>query len=886
MAQRFCSRRSRLLTEQRAECVRKGRPVCHAGRSEHSPAASGMMLAMRSWIPALLMLLTASALAADEQQAQIDRYRAALKELARRRAVEALGYKTRSELARRQTGGKPVDLVLRDGAVVPGSQVVQLGPQGVHVLSESRKRTLRWSELSPASYVLLKRLGLPAGDATGFLALGRYCVRHGRYDDAARAFRHAVQSKPQLQQWLPELAQFRSPPRLSSGQLTRQEGRITVDLPFDTEEQADDLASYYDEDEVWHEKGQLRVASDLVMYLPNWMDRIGAPIVYDLLPGTYGDGKFLWVMLSYEQGVQTRCVYLLLDHTRRRYLLSDSAEDPEKALESLAGKVARGGLALQPLAGPAGRIRIRVEQARLVLSIGEKVLLDRVGAVSEPLLSFGGLSEDEEDEASIGFDRLVVSGRFSRERQRHTLAEKRSDRRRQLYAELMEEPEPVELPMLASSRNASLSADGKQLYGRLLTRLAAVARQPGELGERVRRRAVRLLARFGEKHPRFAPFYFWRGWFRSVQGETHQALEDFTRAIELDGGFVEAHAARARELAAIGLLKRAEKAARQTIELAPSNALARATMALVAFGRRQSVKEALAALDQLEVATILAPRNKELALELRQCRQVVAGPPWPGGSPPPMVRSRYTLYSDLPVAQRKRLLEELGRTRKLFDQFMPPREQPIRRAEVFVFSLRATYAISSALIGDEVDEETEGHFERTFQTLYLYRSHDDIDTGKLAHTLGTLRHEAWHQYVANLIPDLPAWADEALGEHFSSVRFGEDGPRFGIQLERLRSIVSWLETKPHMPFEKLMRSSDEAFMNYEVSYAQAWSMVYLFLMHAPARHRARFRGYLDLLRQGRSRDESFRATFGKVDLTALEKEWKAMLRQLASKHLK
>ena len=85
---------------------------------------------------------------------------------------------------------------------------------------------------------------------------------------------------------------------------------------------------------------------------------------------------------------------------------------------------------------------------------------------------------------------------------------------------------------------------------------------------------------------------------------------------------------------------------------------------------------------------------------------------------------------------------------------------------------------------------------------------------------------------------------------------------------------------------ELMRSSDEAFMNYEVSYAQAWSMVYLFLMHAPARHRARFRGYLDLLRQGRSRDESFRATFGKVDLTALEKEWKAMLRQLASKHLK
>jgi len=81
----------------------------------------------------------------------------------------------------------------------------------------------------------------------------------------------------------------------------------------------------------------------------------------------------------------------------------------------------------------------------------------------------------------------------------------------------------------------------------------------------------------------------------------------------------------------------------------------------------------------------------------------------------------------------------------------------------------------------------------------------------------------------------------------------------------------------------MMQCSEKAFASYEVAYSQAWSMIYLFLVHDPAHYRAPLMRYLSLLRAGQSREQSYAATFGQLDMSAVEQAWKKMLRTLVEK---
>jgi len=816
---------------------------------------------------------------AEEGAQRRARYETAVAVVAARRAARAGRLRLRGEQAARLTARRPIDITLRDGQTLRACRIAKLGARQLTVSgSENASRTLAWSALAPESYIRVMALGLSASDGPGFRELYRYCILHGRHDAAARALRQLTQINPK--HGLPAVASFRRAPAFSSGKVLRRGESLRVSYGFDSPAEQDEFTRDFlrrgQAREMWTDGGKLRFMSDLMIPFPEWVSSLRFPGVVRLTPGQQPQGSHLWIHLSYRKGVRDHGLYLIINRDLTRYASAESARSDLQVLEMLGQQVENRTLALKAVVGQPSRVEIRLARKSIVVVLGETVVLKAVGEFSNPLFSFGGLSTDAN--ARLRIRDISISGQLSPARYRAALREKRLARLRGLFK--IEGEAFASAPELEARHEAALKVDTRQRYAQLRKVIERFLEDDRPQTQRAVRQSLNA---YIAAEPTSPLGYFWRGWFRALFSEAEPALRDLDRAISRDPKFIAAHAARSRELLALGLLLPAQAAARQTIALAPDNARGRATMALVAFARRQDLAQARIAIDALEVATLLSPADAELALDLRQCREVVAGPLWPGGSPPPMTRGHYTLFTDLPAAQRAMLSRELMRIHGVFEKFLPPSGQPIGRARVYLFASRAAYEISSALIGSEVEPDTEGHFERTFKNLYLYRSHDDIDTGKLENTVSTLRHEAWHQYVSNLIPNLPAWADEALGEHFSTIRFAGGTQRVGLQRERLKTIADWVLRAPHMPFKQMMHCSEEAFASYEVAYSQAWSMIYLFLVHDPAQYRAPLMRYLSLLRGGQSREQSYAATFGQLDMSAVEQAWKKMLRSLVEK---
>jgi hypothetical protein len=199
---------------------------------------------------------------------------------------------------------------------------------------------------------------------------------------------------------------------------------------------------------------------------------------------------------------------------------------------------------------------------------------------------------------------------------------------------------------------------------------------------------------------------------------------------------------------------------------------------------------------------------------------------------------------------------------------------------------------------------TSGFFNPNVGELVLYDAREDVDAelDENHPMLGTLHHEACHQYLHATAGALPlhTWFDEGTAEVYAGARFGAGRL---VALEPLQGRAAWLRSelakRPGPSLEALLGMDQRTFYaDSTLHYTMAWSFVsYLRTSRDPA-HPRLLTLYLDALKRawraeiealGRrgvtsaglaaakaaARRAALDAALGKLDLAALEAAWRA-----------
>ena len=177
---------------------------------------------------------------------------------------------------------------------------------------------------------------------------------------------------------------------------------------------------------------------------------------------------------------------------------------------------------------------------------------------------------------------------------------------------------------------------------------------------------------------------------------------------------------------------------------------------------------------------------------------------------------------------------------------------------------------------------TIGLYVPARKTLYACVGNDDLDR-----ILGVLRHEGWHQFVHEVIENIPPWVDEGLAEYFRFARVEGGKLILGEMPGRdIRMVRGLLQRRQTIPLEELMRIDLRAWNRTlreeprrgSLQYRQSFTLVH-FLLHADrGRYRKYLYRYLNMLEDGVSRERARKRAFGS-DLGRLRKAWAAYIRK-------
>lgn len=243
------------------------------------------------------------------------------------------------------------------------------------------------------------------------------------------------------------------------------------------------------------------------------------------------------------------------------------------------------------------------------------------------------------------------------------------------------------------------------------------------------------------------------------------------------------------------------------------------------------------------------------------------------------------------VAARERivaLLTSLERVHDAFRRLHPPRQEIRAVSRVKIFAHRdQLFAHFSEHPPTAINRGLMGMWIPAYDELALA---DDPASADPKGVLVTLFHEGFHQYIHFALGagDLPRWFDEGTADFFGgavvegkAVRVLENPSRknviTGIASGEFKEQYKW----DHPSLAQLVAMDRDAFyreVKWQVFlYAMSWSLVYY--LHREVEEGSPYHGllqrYVEALATTRSAKAAVDATFGKVDMDALERDWKA-----------
>jgi tetratricopeptide (TPR) repeat protein len=174
-----------------------------------------------------------------------------------------------------------------------------------------------------------------------------------------------------------------------------------------------------------------------------------------------------------------------------------------------------------------------------------------------------------------------------------------------------------------------------------------------------------------------------------------------------------------------------------------------------------------------------------------------------------------------------------------------------------------------------------GFYHTGLKHLYYPVTQDKAWTDAVAY------HEGFHQFVNPITQTIPHWFNEGNAEFFAPSKYiAEGGARMELKVNsmRLKACKQAMRagTFPHLR-DLLYSGGPEFSMGGEVMgryYATAWSFCYFCWMYENGKYSSLLKGVLKECQRGKIGPEVVDKVFGKVDIDAVDKEWKKYVSSL------
>jgi len=269
----------------------------------------------------------------------------------------------------------------------------------------------------------------------------------------------------------------------------------------------------------------------------------------------------------------------------------------------------------------------------------------------------------------------------------------------------------------------------------------------------------------------------------------------------------------------------------------------------------------------------------QTVVDLRQELELAAsGPNWI----PKFVTE--TEHYRISTAVSQEFTAEIGHRVELIHQVyrmvFPEIEKPERKYEVWVYPDAESYRAAGA------PEGSGGYYDRLFRRLVLYRFEP------VARTFEVLQHEAFHQYLDDYLEVAPSWFNEGFGDYFGAFehhrRGGKDFLRALPNRLRLSMARRIIQRDLYTPLPALMQmSQSQMYARAEIHYPQSWSLIWFliegggsesqFAFSSSRRYVKVLKAYFQALRSGKNPIQAYERTFGRLDMKAIEKEWREFI---------
>lgn len=402
-----------------------------------------------------------------------------------------------------------------------------------------------------------------------------------------------------------------------------------------------------------------------------------------------------------------------------------------------------------------------------------------------------------------------------------------------------------------------LSETKASWFQKLLQRLADSGPQAAE----------KFLAKRGENTPQTLVSYA-RAILHDYRGEYEEGLQRIEEVLAAGPDFLSGRRLYVDLCAGASALEEAKIEA-ETLALSdPEDSFAHSRLVLIAL-LGQDLKQAASAVLTGAQAGAYDGRLDQINRTLVRASH---GPSW--RETYVYASEHYLVRSDIDRATCEQAAERLEKGLARFQVAFQEVELRSERFPVFLFSGEEGYQdYVQDVIGTRV-ENTAGLYHPLIKQLLIWNLPGREEMYQ------TVRHEGFHQYLDAIAGDTPTWFNEGLAEYWEQADFTRMRSRQApVRDDHLKTLLG-RRTKLTPLSEFVYQRSGAFRAESQLHYAQAWALVH-FLQHSSRKNKELFGALLGHLVTGSSRAEALQATFGEVDLAALQEELLEHLRELA-----
>ncbi len=787
----------------------------------------------------------------------------ARKRLAEAKLTLAMEREERAALVARRAAR--VILLTKDSSLRLKLAGVDLGPckvteyteLGVRIEGAQVGLKLTWNQLPRAAVYSIRKAALSEQDAQGWYDLGRFMTLQKRFREGAYCFKMAVKANPELKKRVPDLKALAERPKPFKCDYKRIGADILrLRWDFKKAEQAADFE--------FKESKKLKVGKGLLSLTGrnNFFCYLKQEIKFERQVAIRATGM----------GGTAEAVIGLRFFLKEKWLTLLVVRDPKDNTLTLYRETETSFVPHVKQSwkyNPSLQVALVMDGGTLTLFSGKTKLWSGIESNFQhcwPVL--GGFSTKKTD-VTATFRSVEIEGRVPPKWFSQSALEEEARMFRALEFDLDVTDLEAEdkLPEIRLDELPSLSGAANQMFQ---AGLAAMRQGFKENSMNVLVVGIQLMAQAAELAPNHPGVQFYLGFGMERLGEGAEALAAYRKAVENKPDLVAAHLRMASMLPNLFEYEQAEAAVERVLDLEPANAMGYLQRGLIRFYKTSDAK----ALDDLELARVLAPKDVAIRKAIKDVKHVMAGPSFPPQIKKIRRTKHYKIISDLDSKTVSKYAKHMEAIHAHYTAFFKPKNLPERRSEVLLFRTREGYQTYAELTTNDRAESTLGYYHPHYHQLLIFQGLDPEQT------LRVMYHEAFHQYVHQLIPLIPIWLNEGMAEYFgaSEVKKGKVVRTGLIQHGRLSSLRAGIKMgfKP-LDFKKIMLMSQGEFYGSSASlyYAQAWSMVHFFFSQPKLKQV--LVDYLEALRKRQSPKQAFEATFGKEDLVQAKKDWRRHL---------